>query len=122
MARDLIHEGTTSFRLLGGLVFTRERYSIESGESPRQNNAEGVLQFSFTKQTFRTMQVDALGMVFPSITIPGRIRFVTSSGLSFEIFRNLFWKIGIYENYDTRPPVAAPKNDFGTSTSVGWKF
>jgi hypothetical protein len=57
IARD--HKGTAELRVLGGLVFTWERYSLESGGSPRQNNAEGVLRFDFAKQRFRTMQLEA---------------------------------------------------------------
>jgi len=35
-----------------------------------------------------------------------------------EIVHNLFWKLSVYENFDSRPP----KNDFGVTTSFGWKF
>jgi hypothetical protein len=41
---------------------------------------------------------------------------------AFEIFRNFFWKFSLYENFDSRPPVQTPRNDFGVSTSLGWKF
>jgi putative salt-induced outer membrane protein YdiY len=44
------------------------------------------------------------------------------SDLTLEIVRNLYWKVSVYENYDTHPPETTPKNDFGTSTSLGWKF
>lgn len=120
--RDLIRESTTSFQVLGGLVFTREYYSVDSGGKPQDNNAEGVIRFNFDKRTFRTMQLQVQATVFPNITTPGRFRFSTQSSINFELVRNLFLKLSVYENYDTRPPVIAPKNDFGTSTSIGWKF
>ncbi len=122
VGRDLIRETTTSLQVLAGAVFTREYYSVNSGGQPQDSNAEGVLRVNFAKQTFRTMQMQAQASLFPSITTPGRIRFGTEASMSFEIVRNFFWKFSVYENYDTRPPVTAPKNDFGTSTSVGWKF
>jgi hypothetical protein len=58
-----------------------------------------------SKFAFKTLQFTGQAVVYPN-----------------ELVRNLYWKMSIYENYDTRPPVSAPKNDFGASTSVGWKF
>ena len=43
-------------------------------------------------------------------------------GLNLEIARNLYWSFTLYENYDTKPPVNANKNDFGVTNSIGWKF
>jgi len=42
--------------------------------------------------------------------------------LRIELVRNFNWNLQLYENYDTRPPVTAPKNDLGITTSVGWTF
>ncbi len=122
IGRDLIREATTSFQVLTGNVFTRENYFASLGPNPQENNEEGFIRFNFETHTFKTMQVDAQATVFPSISTPGRFRFGAQSSMMFEIVRNLYWKFSVYENYDTRPPVAAPKNDFGASTSVGWKF
>lgn len=122
IGRDLIREATTSFQVLTGNVFTRENYFASLGPNPQENNEEGFIRFNFETHTFKTMQVDAQATVFPSISTPGRFRFGAQSSMMFEIVRNLYGKFSVYENYDTRPPVAAPKNDFGASTSVGWKF
>ena len=46
----------------------------------------------------------------------------TESSLKREIVRNFNLIFSVYENYDSQPPVRAPKNDFGTSTSIGWTF
>jgi hypothetical protein len=42
--------------------------------------------------------------------------------VTLEIVHNLFWKLSVCENFDSRPPTNAPKNDFGVTTSFGWKF
>jgi hypothetical protein len=120
--RDLIRERTTSFQVFGGAVLTRESYFASLGPNPQENNAEGFIRLGFETHTFKTMRIDAQATVFPSISTPGRFRFGAQSSLMFEIVHNLYWKFSVYENYDTRPPVAAPRNDFGTSTSFGWKF
>jgi hypothetical protein len=60
--------------------------------------------------------------VFPSLTTAGRVRLSSESTLSWELVKNLTSNFRIYENYDSHPPVNAPKNDFGVTTSIGWKF
>jgi len=52
----------------------------------------------------------------------GRVRLSSQSNLRIELIRNFYWNFQLYENYDTRPPIAAPKNDLGITTSVGWTF
>ena len=44
---------------------------------------------------------------FPSLTDAGRIRFVSNSYVMLEIVHNLFWKLSVYENFDSRPPTSA---------------
>jgi hypothetical protein len=70
----------------------------------------------------RTTQINSQLAVFPSLTDAGRIRFVSNSYVMLEIVHNLFWKLSVCENFDSRPPTNAPKNDFGVTTSFGWKF
>ena len=53
---------------------------------------------------------------------PGRVRLSSQSNLGIEFFRNFTWNFQLYENFDSHPPVVAPKNDLGVTTSVGWKF
>jgi hypothetical protein len=64
----------------------------------------------------------AQATISPGVTTLGRFRFGAQGSTNFEIVRNFFWKFSVYENYDTHPPIVAPKNDFGTSTSLGWKL
>ena len=30
--------------------------------------------------------------------------------------------VTVFDNFDSRPPVDAPRNDFGVTSSLGWKF
>jgi hypothetical protein len=61
-------------------------------------------------------------LVFPGLTDPGRLRLSTQSNVRIEIVRNLYWDFGLYENFDSRPPINAPRNDVGITTSLGLKF
>jgi Protein of unknown function, DUF481 len=118
---DVFRRPTSSLQLLGGALLTNEKYSTEGSRSGRGADAQILLQYSkyarFTKFQFTT----DLG-VFPSLSTPGRVRLSLQSNLSHELFKNFKLVFSVYENYDSSPPVVAPKSDFGTSTSVGWSF
>jgi hypothetical protein len=122
VARDLLRTGTAGVFALTGVVFSREQYSSLVGDQPHKN-AEAEFQVQFFKYAFRRLQFSGNFAANPSLTTPGRVRLGAGSSLKIEIVRNLYWKLSFYENYDTRPPPpTAPKNDFGTSTSLGWTF
>jgi hypothetical protein len=50
------------------------------------------------------------------------MRMQFTSDMRIKIAADLYWGFHIYENFDSKPPVRADKNDLGISTSVGWKF
>jgi len=103
-------------------VYDNEHYSDVSGQPAPTNSLESLLAVNFNTYRFRTTQINSQLAVLPSLTDAGRIRFVSNSYVMLEIVHNLFWKLSVYENYDSRPPTSAPKNDFGVTTSFGWKF
>ena len=122
MGRKLFQTDKTSLTALAGGVYTHESYFAQAGTEPIHNNAEALLALRFYTFRFRTMDVNSSLSVFPSLSDQGRLRFSSQSNLSFELVRNFYWGFQLYDNYDSRPPVNAPKNDLGITTSVGWKF
>jgi hypothetical protein len=107
---------------LGGLVYTHEDYFAEPGIEPVRSNGESFLGLAFSTFRFRSMDISSNALVFPSLTDPGRVRLSTQSNLRIEIVRHLFWDFSLYENFDSRPPINAPRNDVGITTALGWKF
>ncbi len=120
LGRDFISSGTAGMFVLAGVDFTREKYSL--GGIPTTNGAEGLFQVQFSKSTFKTFQINGQLAAYPSLTTLGRVRLSAQSSIQREVYRNLYLTFSVYENYDSEPPSKTPKNDFGTSTSVGWKF
>src|SRR3954469_13538544 len=45
------------------------------------------------------------------VDLEGRIRMGFHHSLEIGLFRNFKWKFSLNENFDSRPPVHAPKND-----------
>lgn len=118
---DVIRNTNTTLQVIAGVLFNSEKYSPGSGgRSGRGADSQFLIQYS--KYAFTKFQFVTEAGIFPSITTPGRVRMSLDSSLKKEIFRNFNLLFSIYENYDNRPPVHAPKNDFGTSTSFGWSF
>ncbi len=115
-----------SFTGLAGLVYTHETYSTppDPSEPGSQiaDNIEGLLGLDFSFFHFKTATISSRLSVYPSLTTAGRVRLQYAPTLNLEIARNLYWSFTLYENYDTKPPVNANKNDFGVTNSIGWKF
>jgi len=119
---DVLRRSTSSLQFVGGALLSNETYSPSTAsKSGRGADAQLLLRFSkyarFTKFQF-TNEFGA----FPSLTTPGRVRMSLQSYVKREIFKNFNIMFSVYENYDSHPPVVAPKSDFGTTTSVGWSF
>jgi putative salt-induced outer membrane protein YdiY len=122
LVRTLYQTDRTALRLLGGAAYSHERYSPQSGSEPVRDNAEALLGVTFNTFRFKTLNITSQTLIFPSMSDPGRVRMSSQSNLRIELVRNFNWNFSLYENYDTRPPVNAPKNDFGATTSLGWTF
>jgi putative salt-induced outer membrane protein YdiY len=120
--RKLVQTDRTALTVIGGAAYSHESYEPQPGAEPIHNNAESLAGVRFSTFRFKTLNLRSHALVFPSLSDPGRLRVSSQSGLRIELMRNFNWNFDLYENYDTRPPVSAPKNDLGITTSIGWTF
>ena len=60
----------------------------------------------------------------PSITNAGRVRGDFNATLHWRLIegRNLWFDLTQAVNYDSRPPVNAPKTDYVTQSTLSWSF
>ena len=121
IGRNLKQTEHTRLSVFGGLVGAREHYTALLGK-PQTTNADGLVGVDFFTFRFSKTDIQSRLSVFPSLTTPGRMRLQTTSDLRIKIVKDLWWGFHLYENFDSKPPVAADKNDLGVSTTVGWKF
>lgn len=123
IGRRLVQTDKTALTVLGGAAYSHENYTVppENIEQVR-SNAEALVGITFSTFRFSKLSIRSQTLVFPSLNDLGRLRFSSQSNLRIELMRNFNWNFQLYENYDTRPPVNAPKNDLGITTSVGWTF
>lgn len=121
IGRNLKQTDHTRLSAYGGIVGTREKYSTLLG-TPEQTNADGLAGVDFATFRFSKTDIRSRFSLFPSISTPGRMRLQATTDLRIKIVKDLWWGFHIYENFDSKPPVRADKNDLGVSTSLGWKF
>jgi putative salt-induced outer membrane protein YdiY len=122
IGRKLIQTDKTSLTIIGGAAFSHESYVSQPGTEPIQNNAESLFGVKFSTFRFKTLDLRSHTLLFPSLSDPGRLRLSSQADLRIELVRNFYWDFALYENYDTQPPIHAPKNDLGITTSLGWTF
>lgn len=121
VGRNVVQTEYTRFSLFGGVVGTRENYSESLGR-PKTTNADALTGADFATFRFNRTDIRSRFSLFPSLTTPGRMRLQATSDLRIKIVKDLWWGFHVYENFDSKPPVRADKNDLGVSTSLGWKF
>jgi hypothetical protein len=121
VGRSLIQTSRTSLSAFAGVAVTRERYSSEL-DQPRTTSAESVVGLNFSTFRFRSLDISSRLLVWPSLSDLGRVRVGLNSNFRVELVKDLFWNLNLYENFDSRPPVNANRNDLGITTSFGWKF
>lgn len=121
LGRNLKQTDRTRLSVFAGLAGTRENYSTVFGR-PRTTNADALVGIDFANFRFTTTDIGSRFTVYPSLTTPGRMRMQVTSDMRIKIAKDFYWGFHVYENFDSKPPVRADKNDLGISTSLGWKF
>jgi hypothetical protein len=116
----LLNGDRTRFYILGGAVWTREHYTTTT--PPYFNSAEGLIGAKLEYFRFKTTNYYISASAYPSMTDPGRIRFDANTGVKYQIVKDLYLNFNFYLNYDSHPPRATTKGDYGGSSSLGWSF
>ena len=121
LGRNLLQTERTRFSIFGGMAVNREKYNVVPAQASATNaDALGGMDFA----TFRFSKTDITShfFVFPSVTTTGRIRGQLKSDISYKLAKDFWWGFHVYENFDSKPPIKANKNDAGISASISWKF
>jgi putative salt-induced outer membrane protein YdiY len=118
--RYLIRTGTSQLRWLGGVVYTREAFTTAT--APSDSNAEGLIGLTYDSFRFKVGEIHLRAMVFPGLSDSGRIRATTNNSLVISLTNNFHLTFSFWDNYDSRPPVAAKNNELGLSSAIGWSF
>lgn len=76
----------------------------------------------FTYDRPRT-NIDVDVQYYPSLSTPGRHRLQLDASARYELLKDFFTAVSMYNTYDSAPPTEeADHNDVGVVLSVGWSF
>ena len=106
---------------LGGIVYIYESFDTTAGQ-PTDQNMEAVvgLQYNFVRFNFGEFNSQAL--TFPGLTDAGRVRLTTNNSFTIKLRNNFHLAFTLWDNFDSRPPTTAKRNELGMSTGLGWSF
>jgi hypothetical protein len=105
----------------GGLDINRE--IPMDGEAETNLEAVGMVTFEYFKYSSPKRNFKFDFRVFPSITDFGRWRANLNSDFRLELVSDLFWKLGVYFDYDSAPISSdAATSDYGIVSGISYKF
>ncbi len=114
---------TTSNNLawLGGVVYIHESFDTMAGQ-PSGQSMEAVVGLQYNYVRFNFGEFDSQLRIFPGLTDSGRLRLTTNNSLTIKLRNNFHLAFTFWDNFDSRPPATARKNELGISSGVGWSF
>ena len=118
----LVQSNVLMFRAGAGLVLIRERYYDVDDVT---YGLEGAISGRFEAFRYDRPKLDVMltTTIYPSFTEWGRVRIDTDSRVSYELVKDFFLTLSVFDQFDSRPPdVNASKNDFGTTLAISWSY
>jgi putative salt-induced outer membrane protein YdiY len=119
--RYLKRTTNSSLSWLGGVVFIHEAFDTTAGQ-PSDQNMEAVVGLQYKLVRFNFGEFDSQVLTFPGLTDPGRVRLTTNNSLTIKLRNNFHLAFTLWDNFDSRPPVTAKRNELGVSSGIGWSF
>ena len=104
----------------GGLAWTNENYTDQTLAS--KDSGEAYLGTEFMTEKLKVTDLITRLTYYPSLTISGRYRLNYRFDLDFNLPGDWYFRIGLFDNYDSRPPAGFSSNDYGWSNAFGFKF
>jgi putative salt-induced outer membrane protein YdiY len=105
----------------GGVVYANESFETTAGQ-PSAQNIEMVLGAQYSLIRFNFGEFDSQVQGFPGLTDAGRIRLKTNNSITIKLRNNFHLNFTLWDNFDSRPPSTARKNELGISSGIGWSF
>src|SRR6185436_6117926 len=118
--RYLTRSPSQYLALGGGLAWTNENYTDTT--LPAKDSAEAYLGTEFMTEKLKITDLITRFTYYPSLTISDRYRLAYRFDLDFNLPGDWYFRVGLFDNYDSKPPSGFSKNDYGWSNAFGYKF
>jgi Protein of unknown function, DUF481 len=121
MSRWLRDTNSSRIAFGGGLVATSED---DFGATETKKDTEALLGVDLEWFRFDEPELDVSMQlnVYRRLSGSGEPRSNLDVSLRWEIFSDFFWGLSVYYTYDAQSDTEEPTTDYGTFTSLGWKF
>jgi putative salt-induced outer membrane protein YdiY len=106
---------------LGGVVYIHESFSTTAAQ-PSDQNMEAVLGLQYNLARFNFGEFQSQVLTFPGLSDAGRFSLTTNNSLTIKLRNNFHLSFTFWDNFDSRPPVTAKRNELGISSGIGWSF
>jgi putative salt-induced outer membrane protein YdiY len=119
--RYLKRTANSNVAWLGGFVYTHESFGTSLG-NPTDQSMEAVVGLQYNYVRFDFGELNSELRTFPGLTDTGRLRLTTNNSLTIKLRNNFHLAFTFWDNFDSRPPATARKNELGISSGIGWSF
>jgi len=119
--RHIVQTNHAQFTVMGGLDVNQE--AVTGGQSETSAEVLAGLSWSVFRYDYPETNLKMGFIVFPSLTVSGRVRGQVNVSLNRELFKDFFWGLSAYDTYDSKPSATLEaSNDWGFVNTLGWKF
>jgi putative salt-induced outer membrane protein YdiY len=119
--RYLKRTTNTNLSWIAGVVFVNESFDVTAAQ-PSDQSAEALVGLQYSMIRFNFGEFDSQLLTFPGLTDTGRIRVTTNNALTIKLRNNFHLAFTFWDNFDSRPPATAKRNELGVSSGIGWSF
>jgi putative salt-induced outer membrane protein YdiY len=119
--RYLKRTTNSNLSCLGGIVYIHESFNTIVAQ-PTDQNIEAVIGLQYNLVRFNFGEFTSQVLTFPGLTDTGRVRLTTNNSLTIKLRNNFHLDFTLWDNFDSRPPSTAKRNELGLSTGIGWSF
>jgi putative salt-induced outer membrane protein YdiY len=120
--RGFIKTPRTELNLRAGLAYNHESYVPSAGIQPFHSSIESLFYLGYSTFRFNRSEFNLNVSAMPSLSDAGRVRSNVNSSYSVKLVNNFRFVVSLWDTYDSRPPIAAKKNELGLSTGLGWTY
>jgi putative salt-induced outer membrane protein YdiY len=119
--RFLLRTPNSHLGWIGGVVYANESFEMTASQ-PSAQNLEAMIGVEYQLVRFNFGELDSQLLTFPGLTDAGRVRSTTNTALTIKLINNFHLSFTFWDNFDSRPPLNAKKNELGVSSGIGWSF
>lgn len=109
---------------MAGLSVSQERSTTGNNESFLWELPVGFT-LDYFKYSHPNIQVSSNNIFYTGLTQWGRVRFNSNNTFSWELFKDFYFTVNLYLNYDNRPPdsgTSTSTTDYGAVVGISYKF